>query len=153
MTGSANGASRHGPDCACTRCQGFAAGNVAALKHGVSSERQIRPLAANQRRRVLRQMRLRAGDVDPIGRAHLEAYVRLQAKVDLIDRYVDEHGLIGKDGEPLACMRLYVSLQNSARLALVRLESHLRDGVLVDAPLVAIEAEGRRLRLAAEGER
>ena len=141
----------HGADCECVRCRGFPPGHTLSLKHGATSERQIRPLARAHRRRVLRQMRLRAGDVDPIGRAHLDAYVRLQAKVDLIDRYVEEHGMILPDGEPQPVMRLYVSLQNSARLALQRLEQHLRDGVLVDEPLATIEAEGRRLRLAAEG--
>jgi hypothetical protein len=46
-------------------------------------------------------------------------------QVELIDNYVAEHGMIRADGEPQPCMRLYVSLQNSARLALQRLEAHL----------------------------
>jgi hypothetical protein len=74
------------------------------------------------------------------------------AKVDLIDRYVDEQGLIREGGEPQPVLRLYVALQNSARLALTRLEAHLTERVIVDEPLAVIEAEGRRLRLAAEGE-
>jgi hypothetical protein len=98
----------------------------AAVRHGGTSERKIRPLARNHRRRLLRQIGLRAADVDPIGRAYLDAFVRLAAKVELIDRYVAEHGLLREDGEPQACMRLYVSLHNSARLALQRLELHLR---------------------------
>jgi hypothetical protein len=126
---------------------------AARTTHGATSEAQVRPLARNHRRRVMRQIGLRAADVDPIGRAHLESYVRLAAKVDLIDRYIEEHGMILPSGEPQPVMRLYVSLQNAARLALQRLEAHLRDGVLVDEPLAIIEAEGRRLRLAAEGER
>ena len=94
--------------------------------HGATSEAQVRPLARNHRRRILRQIGLRASEVDPIGRAYLDAFVRLAAKVELIDLYVAEHGLLRDDGEPQPCMRLYVSLHNSARLALQRLELHLR---------------------------
>ncbi|HEY5057495.1 MAG TPA: hypothetical protein VII51_00630 [Gaiellaceae bacterium] len=50
----------------------FEPGNEAALTHGATSERHIRPLTANHRRRVLRKMRLRAGDIDAVGRAYLE---------------------------------------------------------------------------------
>jgi hypothetical protein len=119
-------------------------GNVLALRHGSSSERQIRPLARNHRRRVLRQIRLRASDLDPVGKAYLEHYVRLTAKIELIDRYVDEHGLLRDDGEPQPAMRLYVSLHNSARLALQRLEQHLAErGVDVASALAAIRQEQR----------
>jgi hypothetical protein len=52
----------HGDGCACTRCQGFQLGNTLSLHHGATSERQIRPLARNPRRRVLRQIGIRAGD-------------------------------------------------------------------------------------------
>jgi hypothetical protein len=74
---------------------------------------------------VLRQLRLRSRDLDPVGRGYLDAYVRLWAKLDLIDGYVAEHGVIREDGEPQPVMSLYVSLHNSARLALQRLEAHL----------------------------
>jgi hypothetical protein len=63
----------------------FEPGNTASLKHGLSSERRIAPLARNHRRRLLRRIGLRAGDVDPLGRAYLDHYVRLAAKVELID--------------------------------------------------------------------
>jgi hypothetical protein len=75
---------------------------------------------------VRRQIGLRAGDLDPIGRAYLDQYARVQAKLDLADAYLGEHGMIRSDGEPQPIMRLYVSLANSARLALARLEDHLR---------------------------
>jgi hypothetical protein len=97
---SSKGASLHPPGCRCQRCRGFEPRNQAALRHGAFSERQIRPRAANHRRRILRQLRLRAGDLDPIGRGYLDQYVRLQSKLELIDRYVEEHGLLRDDGEP-----------------------------------------------------
>jgi hypothetical protein len=121
-------------------------GNVLALKHGVSSERQIRPVAASHRRRVLRQLRLRAGDIDPIGKAYLDSYVRLAAKIDLADLYVEKYGMIRPDGEPQPVMRLYVALQNSARLALARLEQHLRTSDPAASGLEALIVEGSAIR-------
>ena len=56
----------------------------------------------------------------------MDSYCRLVAKIDLIDKYVAEHGLIKADGNPQPVLALYVSLANSARLALTRLEDHLR---------------------------
>lgn len=97
-----------------------------ALRHGATSERQIRPLARNHRRRLLRQLRLSPRDLDPLARGYLDTYVRLTAKLDLIDAYLAEHGLIRSDGELQPVMRSYVSLANGARLALARLEEHLR---------------------------
>jgi hypothetical protein len=120
----------------------FEPGNLAAVKHGASSRDRIRPLARNHRRRVLRQLRLSPRDLDPIGRGFLDQYVRLTAKVDLIDAYIAEHGLIRGDGEPQPVMKLYVSLQNSARLALQRLEAHLVSREMgVEQLLAAVRGE------------
>lgn len=101
-------------------------GNKLALKHGATSDAQIRPRAANHRRRFLRQKGLRLADIDPIGRGLLDLYARTASKLDLADAYIEAHGMLKPNGEPQPVMRLYVSLANSARLALVRLEAHLR---------------------------
>ncbi len=100
-------------------------GNTLAKTHGASSERQIRPLALNHRRRMLRRFGLSARELDPIGRGYLDLYCRTQAKVETIDAYIAEHGLIRADGEPQPVMRIYTTLTNSARLALARLEQHI----------------------------
>jgi hypothetical protein len=92
----------------------------------------------------LRQLRLRAGDLDPVGLAYLDSYVRLIAKVDLVDSFLDENPMIRPDGSLQPCMALYVSLQNSARLALVRLEDHLARRPIAD-PLDVLIGEGRRI--------
>ena len=84
----------HGPGCDCHRCLGAQPGNTLALRHGATSERQIQPVARNHRRRVLRQIGLSPRDLDPVGRAYLEHYCRVTAKIVLIDQWVDEHGLI-----------------------------------------------------------
>jgi len=102
-------------------------GNSNAVKHGATSDDRIRPLARGHRRRVLRQLGLRAGDLDPLGRGYLDAYVRLVAKIDLLDAFYEEHGFLKPSGEPQESTRFYVSLANSARLALARLEGHLRE--------------------------
>jgi hypothetical protein len=117
--------------------------------HGATSEALIRPLARNHRRRVLRQLRLRSGDLDPIGKGYLDLYVRAVAKVEAMDRYAADYGFLDAKGKPRGFAAVYVSMLNSARLALARLEDHLCVRV-EDEPLAILEGEGRRLRLAAE---
>jgi len=108
------------------------AGNTLAVKHGATAERQYQPVARVHRRRVLRQLGLRAGDLDPIGKGYLDLYVRSMAKVELADRWLSEHGLLRADGEPQPVLRVYSTWTNSARLALARLEAHL--GARVRSP-------------------
>ncbi len=100
-------------------------GNLLAVTHGSTSEARIRPVARNQRRRVLRQLGTRAADLDPLGRAYLDLYVRLQAKLDLLDRHFAAVGLLTAKGEPQPATKFYVSLANSSRLSLARLEQHI----------------------------
>jgi hypothetical protein len=131
----------------------FAPGNAAAVRHGATSERQIRPAAKAQRRRFLRQNGLRAGDLDGIGRGLLDNWARAQAKVELLDAYFERHGFLDARGKPRGGVQVYFTALNSARLALARLDEHLGRRVEVSGPLALLEAEGRRLRLAAEGDR
>ena len=111
----------------------FAPGNQAAVTHGANSERQIRPRAAIQKRRFLRQIGLRQSDLDPIGVGLLDNWARAQAKLDVLDAYAAEHGFIDRRGKPRGFAAVYVSLLNSARLALSRLDDHLRDRERVPA--------------------
>jgi hypothetical protein len=142
--------SPHGEHCACTKCLGFQAGHELSTTHGATSERRIRPLARNHRRRVLRQLGLRAADVDAIGRAYLEHYCRLTAKVVLIDRYLDEVGLLDEAGEPRPCMRLYVQLHRAAVSALGRLERHLT--ITGNDPFDALYAHLAEIRASKDGD-
>jgi len=111
-------------------------GNEQAATHGMTPgtqvmERRVAPVAVNHRRAVLRQLKMSPKDLDPIGRGYLDQYCRVTSKVALIDKWIEQHGMIGADGEPAAALRLYASLVNSARMALAKLEQHL----LVDAPV------------------
>jgi hypothetical protein len=121
------GPSRHGADCSCTRCRGFQPGHTLSLRHGARSERHIRPLAGRYRRRLLRAVGIRARELDGIGRALLDNWARAQAKVDLLDRYFAEHGLLDAEGAPVAATKIYFTALNTAQRALVRLREHLRE--------------------------
>ena len=124
----------------------FEPGNELSVRHGASSERRIAPVARAHRRRVLRQLRLRASDLDPLARGYLDLYARTLAKVELLDAYFAEHGLLTASGEPQGGARFYVSLVNSARLALSRLEAHLASRDPAVAGIEALIVEGRAIR-------
>jgi hypothetical protein len=102
------------------------AGNTLALRHGATSDRQIGREAANQKRRILRQIGLRARDLDSLGRALLANWARAAAALALMDAYAAEHGWLDNEGNPRGFARLYVSMLNAERLALTKLEGHLR---------------------------
>ncbi len=116
----------------------FAEGNEAAVTHGAYSAR-IAPAARAQKRRFLARNGLRTSDLDGIGLALLDNWARAQAKVELLDAHFAEVGLLDGRGKPRAATAFYVSLLNSARLAVVRLSEHLRaSGRLGDDPLAAL---------------
>lgn len=106
--------------------RGARPGNSNAAKHGLASERQIRPVAARQRRNLLRQFGTRSRDLSPAARAYLNLLARTTAKIELADAWLAEHGMIDQDGQVAPIMRVYVSLTNSARLLTQRLEAELR---------------------------
>jgi hypothetical protein len=123
--------------------------NLNAVRHGATSEARIRPVAANHRRRVLRQLRLSARDLDSVGRGYLDLYVRAVAKVELLDRFFEANGFLDEKGEPRGGVKVYFVAVNSSRLALARLEEHVRQRGLGEG-LDALIADGRRARLAAD---
>lgn len=129
----------------------FVSGNSAARKHGANSPAQIVRVARGQKRRLLRQIGLRAADLDGVALALLDNWSRAQSKVELLDRWLAEHGVVQEDGEPTPPMKIYFTALNCSRLAATRLAEHLRERH-DPAPLAVLEGEGRRLRLAAEQE-
>jgi hypothetical protein len=122
----------HGPDCRCHRCQGFQDGNRAAERHGGYSERRVRPLATAQKRRFLRQNGLRKADVDGIGLALLDAWSRAQAKVELLDAWFTERGIVDADGRPAPALGIYFTALNAATKTLARLEAHIKREAEID---------------------
>jgi hypothetical protein len=97
----------------------------AATTHGGQSEYQIRSKARAHRRRLMRQMNLRIGDLDGIALGYLDGWARAQAVVDILGEHFSERGLIDAEGNPLPSLRVYFTGLNSARLALNRLAEHL----------------------------
>ncbi len=100
--------------------------NTNAVTHAATSPRLIGRAAANQKRRLLRQNGLRKSDLDALGRALLTNWSRAAAALALMDAYASEHGWLDEKGEPRGFARLYVSMLNAERLAIGKLETHLR---------------------------
>lgn len=98
----------------------------AAFKHGLRSERKIRPLARNKKRAFLRRNRLLASALDGPTLAHLNRWARLEAMADLASRFLDERGLMREDGEVEPLVRFVISVENSGRLAMRELQASLR---------------------------
>jgi hypothetical protein len=98
--------------------------NVIPL-HGAHSTR-VSPIAAAQRRRLLRQTGLRVSDLTPVGRAQLVNWSRAAAALHVLDAYAAEHGWLTDEGEPRGFTRFYVSLMNAERHALKVLQPQLR---------------------------
>lgn len=103
----------------------FEPGNVVALKHGARSEPTVNRVATTQKRRLLRRIGLRAGDLDGIALGYLDSWARAQAKVELLDEWFAAHGFLAGDGNPSGGVRVYFTAVNSSRLSLQRLAGHL----------------------------
>ncbi len=84
------------------------------------------PSARAQKRRLLRQLGLKASDMDGVGLALLDNWSRAQAKISLLDQYFDVKGFLDEEGAPNAAAKVYFTALNSARLAATRLSEHLR---------------------------
>lgn len=100
--------------------------NGAWTTHGARSEAQIRPRARTAKQRLLRQVGLSAAQLDGVARGYLDNWARAQAKVELMDRYLEQRGLVDQDGNLPGFMATYFAALNSARLALSKLEGHLK---------------------------
>lgn len=123
----------------------FKPGNTLALVHGARSERTVNKVATTQKRRLLRQVGLRAGDLDGIALGYLDSWARAQAKVELLDQYADRVGWLNEDGEPMPGAKHYFTALNSARLSLARLEGHLKERPVrspLDDYLAEAQADG-----------
>jgi hypothetical protein len=100
--------------------------NQNAVRHGAHSAAQIVPIARAQKRRLLRQIGLKASDLESVGRGYLDNWSRAQSKVEILDRYFAAEGFLDAEGVPRPATKVYFVAVNSARLALARLEEHLR---------------------------
>ena len=128
------------------------ADNARARKHGAHSPAQIVRAAEVQKRRLLRQVGLRASELDGIGLALLDNWARAEAKVELLDQHFATAGSLDAGGEPSGASKVYFTALNSARLAAVRLAEHLgtRSG---GEPSMVLVLQGKATRVAEEARR
>jgi hypothetical protein len=92
----------------------------------VKSEYQIAPVARAQKKRLLRQLGLKAGDLDGIANALLDNWARAHAKAVLMDDFFQARGFVTAEGELSGPAKIYFTALNTSRLALVRLSEHMR---------------------------
>jgi hypothetical protein len=96
------------------------------VRHGAYSAPRVVSLAAVQRRRLLRQLRLRADDLDAVGRGLLLNWSRTAAALSLLDHHVSAVGLLDEKGEPRGFAALYLRLLGHERQAHKALAGHVR---------------------------
>jgi hypothetical protein len=76
---------------------------------------------------------------------YLDLWARSMAKVSLYDDYADEHGWLDEDGNERGFVRTYFAALNSCRLALAKLEDHLRSRGAEPSMVVALQGAARRV--------
>jgi hypothetical protein len=109
----------------------FAVGNEAAVTHGARSERRVLAASTNQKRSFLRRIGLRQAQLDPVGLALLDNWSRSQAKVVMMDAWVEQHGWVDEAGNLPGFAATYFAALNSARLSLTRLAVRIDEQGLV----------------------
>lgn len=121
----------------------------ARTTHGARSEAQIAPRARNAKRRLLRQIGMRAADLDPIALGLLDAWSSCASKRRALDAYMEERGLLKnpETGEQWPFLAFYVSLVNSERLTLGKLAGYLEDrGDREASRVIELVEKGRAIR-------
>jgi hypothetical protein len=94
--------------------------------HGARSEVAVRRVATTEKRAFLRSNGLRLEELDAIACERLDAFVRLKAKVVLMDQWFDASGgFLDEQGEPKPAAKVYFLAANAAQRALDRLVIHL----------------------------
>jgi hypothetical protein len=81
---------------------------------------------------------MRASELDSLGRAYLDNWARAQAKVDMMDRWTEQHGWLDEKGNPPPFVNTYFAALNSAQRALGKFADHLKAQSQVDPSMVAV---------------
>lgn len=99
---------------------------AAATRHGTQSEVQIRAVARNKKRLILRRLGVQARDLDAVCSVLVDVLARFASKIELLDRYYEGRGIVRQGGEPEPTLPVYLGLLNGARLTAERLGVELR---------------------------
>jgi hypothetical protein len=113
------------------------------ILHGARSEQRVKRTATVQKRRLLRQIGLRAADLDGIALGYLDNWARAQAKIELMDEWSNQHGWLTDEGKPPGFVAVYFAAVNSSRLSLAKLEDQLRARGKRIAPMDLSQYRGR----------
>ncbi len=100
------------------RAPAFDAGNAVALQHGAYSSRVVEPVAVRLAAELEAASPEWLADVD---RAAVDAYARAEARVEVLARWLDEHGMLADDGKVRPAADLLVRLERLAADARSRL--------------------------------
>jgi hypothetical protein len=126
------------------------------VQHGGRSTVAFAPQVKGVRRELCKRLGVRYEDLTAAGREVVDLYARTRAKLAAIDRWFEQHPVIGADGTPSPALAAYSTLLNTAsrQLAEVRrtLEAMAREDTRFDAALQALAAEGRRTKAGREAE-
>lgn len=137
----------------------FAPGHEQSIKHGATSERRWRPIAQLVAVELVDSAPWLAGRQFAGAVAQL---ARVEAQLELLGAWLDEHGLLDDEGVPWPATGLQQKLEARAQslrgdlglqpVALVRVLAGLSaiDGPAAQEGLEALKAAGRGLRVAAE---
>jgi hypothetical protein len=105
---------KHGDDCGCTRCRGFAPGNDLSLRHGALSPRLVGTRAAE----IAEHVAALVPNYSPASAPTVELLARELARIELADAWLDDHGIIDSTGKPAGILKMRSVWTNSAaRLA------------------------------------
>jgi phage terminase small subunit len=84
-------------------------------KHGAYAGRELIPLTSEKTAFVLRLLEGQAVMIGPADEVAVELLARNLAKIELIDRYLQVHGLFSdKEGTPQPVLRIYWQAMNAA---------------------------------------
>jgi len=98
---------------------------AAATRHGIRSEVVVRDSARLQKRRLLRKLGRKAGDLDVTSAVLVDLLARALAKLSLLDQHYARTGIVREDDSAAPTLHLYFTALNSARLCAGRLADHL----------------------------
>lgn len=111
----------HGEGCECVRCRGFEPGTAAesgrrggaaGVTHGARSERHLRPRAERFLERLRRTAPTAAEPADELA---LERLAWQLARLEALEEWLDENGLLDSRGELRSAVKQLATLDNSAR--------------------------------------
>lgn len=96
----------------------FEQGNTVGLRHGAFSSRVVEPVAC----RIVAELEASAPWwVESVDRAAVDSYARAEARVEVLDRWLTEHGMLAEDGKVRPAADLLVRFERLAADARSRL--------------------------------